>query len=72
MRYLFVSVGEGICRINNYELYGTKNTVIPRPGGEHWVHLKTGYMGHKESFHLRLRFVRQEHRQTRLLCMSIV
>ena len=46
---LFVSVGEGICSINNYELYGTQNTVIPRPGGtlgtsENWLYATQGIL----------------------------
>jgi len=46
---LFVSVGEGICSINNYELYGTENTVIPRPGGtlgtsENWLYATQGIL----------------------------
>ena len=46
---LFVSVGEGICSINDYELYGTQNTVIPRPGGtlgtsENWLYATQGIL----------------------------
>jgi carboxypeptidase T len=46
---LFVSVGEGICSINNYELYGTRNTMIPRPGGtlgtsENWLYGTQGIL----------------------------
>lgn len=46
---LFVSVGEGICSINNYELYGTENTLIPRPGGtlgisENWLYGTQGIL----------------------------
>ena len=47
----FVSVGEGICHINQYELYGTQNTLIPRPGGtlgtsENWLYGTQGILSY--------------------------